>query len=72
MLSLDLTARRYGVRPSSLLKGASADLAIDLGVALRADGFQREHKLGDWWYLSIFEMFSGGSGKRSRDEVTWV
>ena len=36
LFSLDLAARRYGCRPSELLRGSGSDLLFDLMVATRA------------------------------------
>lgn len=71
MRLLDLAAKRYGVRPSSLLKTSLADLAIDLTVALRADNLDFDDRAGDYWHVALIEAFAGAKRPFDPDKVIW-
>ena len=66
MIKLDATARRYGVRPSTLMgvENPLAAAVFDQAVAEHVMRWEVEHKVGEFWYLGLFEViarvFGGG------------
>jgi hypothetical protein len=62
-LLLHQTARVYGQRPSALLGVSPTDpaaLLIDVTVSHKAQLWEQEHGLGEYWWLSILKALTGG------------
>lgn len=67
---LDLTARRYGVRPSSLLGlDGFAALAVDMACAIEGTKQDAKEKIGEWWWLRVYDILGGSGGS---EEVSWL
>lgn len=69
ILWLDQTAKRYGVRPSQLLHvtNPTAALAVDIAVAHLGILSEVEERIGEWWWIRIYELLGG-----TREEVSWL
>jgi len=60
------------VRPSSLLgvtEPPLAALAIDTATAFLAREWEVNERVGEWWWVRIFELLAGPS---KREEVSWL
>ena len=55
MRVLDITARRYGVLPTELLKLPPGEFAVNASLALKARDMDFENRTGEFWHITILE-----------------
>lgn len=65
-------AKRYGVLPSTLINLPPEDFALNMTVAIRAEAYELEKRVGEFWWLRVMEMFTGKGSKNDDEDVKWL